>query len=134
MKSGRHLHGTHRGPGVERRAGSRLRWNFHSSLHTKKHPDGVLTIAAEKNWEVLQLGVQTAFLIANMKGATYVAEAPVFFTTGGAPQVVKLLKSLYGLPDSHINWWNTIDPYLLGVSIVEKGFEPLKSDTCVYIC
>ena len=48
--------------------------------------------------------------------------------------MVKLLKSLYGLPDSHINWWNTIDPYLLGVSIVEKGFEPLKSDTCVYIC
>ena len=28
-----------------------------------------------------------------------------------------------------MNWCNTIDPYL-----AEIGFEPLKSDTCVYIC
>ena len=41
---------------------------------------------------------------------------------------MKLLKSLYGLPDSPMNCWNTIDPYL-----VEIGFEPLKSDTCAYI-
>ena len=27
-----------------------------------------------------------------------------------------------------MNWWNTIDPYL-----VEVRFAPLKSDTCVYI-
>ena len=58
----------------------------------------------------------------------YVAEASGLEITGGATQVMKLLKCLYGLPDSTINWWNTIDPYL-----VEIGFEPLKSDTCVYI-
>ena len=39
-KSGRHLLGTHPGPGVERSAGSRLRWNLQSSLQTTGHPDG----------------------------------------------------------------------------------------------
>ena len=41
---------------------------------------------------------------------------------------MRLPKSLYGLSDYPMNWWNTIDPYL-----VEIGFEPCKSDTRVYI-
>ena len=41
---------------------------------------------------------------------------------------MKLLNSLYGLPDYPMNWWNNIDPYL-----VEIRFEPHKFDTCVYI-
>ena len=41
---------------------------------------------------------------------------------------MKLGKSLYGLAQSPQNWWKTIDP-----SLVEIGFIPLKSDTCVYI-
>jgi len=39
-----------------------------------------------------------------------------------------LQKTLYGLAQSPRNWWKTIDPKL-----IEIGFVPLKSDSCVYI-
>ena len=58
----------------------------------------VLAIAADLNWEVLQLDVRTAFLKADIERDVYVAEAPGFETTGECPQAMKLLKSLYGLP------------------------------------
>ena len=41
---------------------------------------------------------------------------------------MKLGKSLYGLAQSPRNCFFTIDPVLIAV-----GFEPLNSDTCVYI-
>lgn len=42
---------------------------------------------------------------------------------------MRLLKSLYGLPNSLLNWWQIGNPFL-----IEIGFELLKSDTfiCVY--
>ena len=42
--------------------------------------------------------------------------------------VMKLGKSLYGLAQSHGNWFHTIDPVRISI-----GFDPLKSDTCIYI-
>ena len=41
---------------------------------------------------------------------------------------MQLEKSLYGLAQSPGNWFHTIDPVL-----VEIGFVPLTSDTCVYL-
>ena len=59
----------------------------------------VIAIAAEKNVEYLQLDVRTMFLDAKIERETYVAsngrrtsQTPGFETTGGAPQVMKLLK------------------------------------------
>ena len=42
--------------------------------------------------------------------------------------MMKLGKNLYGLAQSPPKWWKTIDP-----SLVEIGFIPPKSKTCVYI-
>ena len=42
--------------------------------------------------------------------------------------MVHLKRSLYGLAQSPGNWFNTIDP-----ALVEIGFVPLQSDTCVYL-
>ena len=92
-----------------------------------QHIRMVLAIAADQHWKVLQLGVPTALLNADIEEDAYVAEPPGVDTAGGYPQTMKLLKSLRGLSDLPMNWWNTIDPYL-----VEIGFEPLKSNTCVY--
>ena len=50
------------------------------------------------------------------------------FTKGGVRYVMYLQKSLYGLAQSPRNCWKTIDPKL-----IEIGFVPLKSDSCVYI-
>ena len=41
---------------------------------------------------------------------------------------MQLEKSLYGLAQRPGNWFHTIDPVL-----VDIGFVPLKSDTCVYV-
>lgn len=90
----------------------------------------VLTIAAEKDWDVLELGVQTLFLNTDVDEEVYVKMAPGFETTTeeGIPLVMMLLKSLYGLRESPRNWFGTIDGHLK-----ETGFTPLKSNPCVCI-
>ena len=92
----------------------------------------VLAIAAEANWEVIQVDVNTAFLYAlfEQDENVLVDMAPRFvqFTNDGARYVMDLQKSLYGLAQSPRHWWKTIDPKL-----IEIGFVPLRSDSFVYI-
>ena len=90
----------------------------------------VLAIAAEMNWEVVQLDLRTAFLYADIKEDVFVKMAPGYETTQkkGVQLVMKLGKGLYGLAQSPQNWWKTIDPSLVGIE-----FIPFKSDACVYI-
>ena len=90
----------------------------------------VLAIAAEMNWEVVQLHVKTAFLYVDIEEDAFVEMAAGYETTNRkrVQLVMKLGKSFYGLAQSPQNWWKTIDP-----SLVEIGSIPLKSDTCVYI-
>ena len=59
----------------------------------------MLTIAAEMNWEVVQLDVKTAFLYADNEEDVFVEMAPGHETTNrkGVQLVMKLGKSLYGL-------------------------------------
>ena len=58
------------------------------------------------------------------------AESPVFETNDNEKGLLlmKLAKTLYGLAQSHGNWFHTIDPVPISI-----GFVPLKSDTCIYI-
>ena len=91
----------------------------------------VLATAAEKGWTVWQPDVQTAFLCADVEEEVWVKMAPVYETKDeatGAPLIMRLLKSLYGLKQSPKNWHGTIDTFLVGI-----GFKALKSDPCVYI-
>ena len=90
----------------------------------------VLAIAAEMDWEVLQLDVKTAFLHADIEEEECVEAAPGFEKTDkhGVQLLMKLGKSLYGRAQSPDNWWKTIDPLLITLE-----FVPLKSDTCIYI-
>ena len=92
----------------------------------------VLAIAAEKNWEVIQVDVNTAFLYASFEEEekVLVEKAPGFvqFTENGVRYVMDLQKSIYRLAQSPRNWWKTIDRKLIDI-----GFVPLKSDRCVNI-
>ena len=90
----------------------------------------MLAIAAELDYEVLMLDMQTAFLNADVEEEVYVKMAPGYETydTSGVPFVMKLKKSLYGLRRSPKNWFGTMDDRLSNI-----GFRSLKSDPCVYV-
>lgn len=77
-----------------------------------------------------QMDVSTAFLYADIQELVFVEQPPGFEVKDkdGGELVMKLEKSLYGLAQSPGNWFNTIDP-----ALVEIGFVPLQSDTCVYL-
>ena len=62
----------------------------------------VLAIAAELDYEVYILEVQTTFLNADVKEEVFVKIAPVYERSNesGVPLVMKLKKSLYGLRQS----------------------------------
>ena len=76
------------------------------------------------------MDVSTAFLYADILEKVFVEQPPGFEVKDkdGGDLVMQLEKSLYGLAQSPGNWFHTIDPVL-----VEIGFVPLKSDTCVYL-
>lgn len=90
----------------------------------------LLAIAASRDWPVLAMDVQTAFLNGRLQENIYTKHAPGFEKIDhntGRPYVMKLRKSLYGLRQS-LNVWNaTIDKDLRFM-----GFSPTVSDTCVY--
>ena len=92
----------------------------------------VLAITAYKNWEVIQVDVNTAFLYASFEEEekVLVEMAPRFvqFTKDGVRYVLDLQKSLYGLDQSPRNWWKTIDPKL-----IEIGFVPLNGQLRVHL-
>ena len=91
----------------------------------------MLAIAAELDYEVLMLDMQTAFLNAYVEEEVYVKMAPGYETydKSGIPFVMKLKKSLYGLRPSPKNWFGTMDDHLS--NIVFCSF--FKSDPCVYV-
>ena len=76
------------------------------------------------------MDVSTAFLYADIQELVFVQQPPGFEVKDkdGGELVMQLEKSLYGLVQSPGNWFNTIDP-----ALVEIGFVPLQSDTCVYL-
>ena len=76
------------------------------------------------------MDVSTAFLYAGIQEKVFVKQAPGFEVKDkdGGEVVMQLEKSFCGLAQSPGNWFHTIDPVL-----VDVGFVPLKSDTCVYV-
>ncbi|CAM9204341.1 unnamed protein product [Sphacelaria rigidula] len=60
----------------------------------------LLAIATVKNWPILALDVQTAFLNGKLQETVFCKQAPSFKTldpTTGKPHVMKLRRDLYGL-------------------------------------
>ena len=90
----------------------------------------MLAIAAELDYEVLMLDVQTTFLKAGVEEEVYVKMAPgeETYDKSRVPFVMKLKKSLYGLRQSLKNWFGAMDDHLSNI-----GFRSLKSDPCVYV-
>ena len=87
----------------------------------------VLTMAAILNLDLRQFDVYTAFLGAPLKEDIYV-EVPKGLT--GIPKgdyVLKLKRSLYGLPQASRCFWVEMDNHLLA-----NGFTASAIDPCLY--
>lgn len=87
-------------------------------------------LAASKGFHVQHLDVKTAFLNAPVEEDVYVKQAPGYEELDpetGQPLIMKLQKSLYGLPRSPRNWGT----YFAG-AIKDIGFSAIRSDPCVY--
>ena len=82
----------------------------------------VLATVAEIGWTVWQLDVQTSFFYADVEEKVWVRKAPAYEAKDeatGAPLVMKLLKSLYGLQQSSKNRHVTIDTFLAEIGCVD---------------
>ena len=75
----------------------------------------VLSFAAELDYAVYMLDVQTAFLNADVKEEVFVKMAPAYERSNksGVPLVMKLKKSLHGLRQSPKNWYSTRSGFAL---------------------
>ncbi|CAM9284251.1 unnamed protein product, partial [Sphacelaria rigidula] len=90
----------------------------------------LLAIATAKNWPILALDIQTAFLNGKLQETVFCKQAPGFEIldpTTGKPHVMKLKRAIYGLRQSPNVWNSTIDTKLRTL-----GFNPTVSDPCVY--
>ena len=86
----------------------------------------ILAIAVAADYEIHQMDVKTAFLNGDLDETIYMQQPDGYRADGHqASDVWKLNKSLYGLKQA----WNT----KMNAALVELGFQPLHSDSCVYV-
>ena len=87
-------------------------------------------MAAVRNWEVEQMDAVTAFMNSDIDNDVYIELPPawkdMYYIKGD--YICKLLKALYGLKQSPRLWQKKLRD-----TLIKLGFNPLKSDNCVYI-
>ena len=91
----------------------------------------LLAIACEHGWPVWQMDVVVEFLQSLVDKDVFVEPAPGRHprdSKTGEIMVYKLQRGLYGVAQSPVLWYDTID----GVPVV-IGFRPTQSDPCVYM-
>ena len=90
----------------------------------------LLALAAEMDWELEQLDVDTAFLYAPVDEEIYMQQPEGFqeLDESGESLVCRLLKSLYGLKQSPRNWNHHLHEWL-----VEHGWVQSQADPGVYV-
>jgi hypothetical protein len=85
----------------------------------------LLTLSASLDWEIDQMDVETAFLLAPLKDEIYLKLPEGLGNHSG--KIVKLNKSLYGLKQAPRVWNSHINDYL-----TKLGFTPNPKDPCLY--
>lgn len=84
-------------------------------------------LAALKDMEAEHMDVQTAFLNGHLKEDVYM-EIPYGFPLYGVKnKVLKLKKTVYGLKQSPLGWYERIHTFLIGI-----GFKRCVVDHCLY--
>ena len=87
----------------------------------------VMAIAAEKDLEMIQLDVKTAFLYGTLEEEIYMKQPEGFAIPGKEEEVCRLVKSLYGLKQASRVWNVECNEFILAF-----GLERSKCDPCIY--
>jgi hypothetical protein len=88
----------------------------------------MLTIGAILDYEIDNMDVITAFLNGEMDFEVFVRHPPGFDKGKSARDVLRVLKSVYGLKQSPRLWHQTLVAYLRS-----QGYTQLVKDRCVFI-
>nr|GEU94014.1 retrovirus-related Pol polyprotein from transposon TNT 1-94 [Tanacetum cinerariifolium] len=84
----------------------------------------ILALTACKDYELEQLDVKTTFLHGKLEEVIYIKQPPGYEQGN---KVCLLKKSLYGLKQSHRQWYKRFDEYMLN-----NGFKRSSYDICIY--
>ena len=87
----------------------------------------LLAMVAHQDLELEQLDVKTAFLHGELEEDIYMAQPDGFQGPGKEEYVYRLKKSLYGLKQSHRQWYKRFDTYM-----IQLGYNRSPYDCCVY--
>ena len=93
----------------------------HASLRS------LLAVVAQRNLELHQLDVKTAFLNGELAEEIFI-EQPPGYSVDGSGHVCLLLKALYGLKQAPRVWYET-----LRTKLEELGFKASSADTSLFI-
>lgn len=88
----------------------------------------LLHVVAAKNYEIDTVDVTAAYLYAPIQDEVYIQIPEYVNEKKGNGRCYKLLKSMYGLPQSGRNWQETATKALSGM-----GFQPSAGDPCLFI-
>jgi hypothetical protein len=87
----------------------------------------LLALAAERDWEIQQLDVKTAFLQADLHEPVYMKQ-PEGFDLGGPDMICHLKKALYGLKQAPRAWQQKLHSELS-----DMGFKQAECDPSLWI-
>ena len=87
----------------------------------------LLALAALEDWDIESLDVKTAYLYGDLDEEIYMDQPEGYIKKGQERKVCLLLKSLYGLKQSALQWNKELHKSLLNM-----GFTRTRSDAGVY--
>jgi hypothetical protein len=96
--------------------------------HVTKHATvrTLLSVAANRSWDVQQLDIKTAFLHGTVDTDVYMMQPPGF--VDGIQNVVRVDKSIYGLKQAPRIWYELLNKTLEGL-----GFVPMSADSSFWV-
>ncbi|XP_020673545.2 uncharacterized protein LOC110093100 [Dendrobium catenatum] len=83
----------------------------------------LLTLAVNRQWQLIQLDVLNAFLHGDLTEDIYMRQPPGFIDAASPSSVCKLRKSLYGLKQAPRQWFEKLTSFLQ-----TQGFRFTRSD------
>jgi hypothetical protein len=87
----------------------------------------VLTMAAQRDWEIHQVDVKSAYLYASLQEEIYMRAPPGYLKEGQQGKVLKLKRSLPGLKQAGFEWAEE-----LAGAFQKMGFSRSQVDQAVY--